>query len=330
MRDTQKITQRLLEGLIEERECLAQRRRRMEDAQRKLADLEKQLRAGDSELPAVIDGLLAGLGESVEQLRASVVEGPARRLHQRTQALEELSGELSRMLSLAWLGELSASVAHEIRNPLCGILLSAEVLQTKMDPDDSRNGLLANLRREAEKMEKVVNNLLHFARSYNPRLELCNLEDAVQNTVESVHWNLEKKRMQVRIRALPGCEAEVGPDLVQQVFRNILLNSVDASPEGSTLDVELWLDRELDCVAVAFRDPGEGIPPEIQGKIFAPFFTSKHNGLGLGLAVSKRIMDAHDGRIEVESEPGKGTTFTVLFPRRSAQRQEKVAACAAG
>ena len=144
------------------------------------------------------------------------------------------------LLDLATLGELSASVAHEIRNPLCGILLSLEVLQTKMDPDDSRNILLNNLHREALKMERVVNNLLHFARHYQPRPVVCELGDVVLKTIDSIKAHLQKRQIEVRVRrSAIRCEAEVDPDLVQQVFRNILLNSVDACPKGSRLDVDL-------------------------------------------------------------------------------------------
>lgn len=127
-------------------------------------------------------------------------------------------------------------------------------------------------------------------------------------------------------RRAAGCHAEVDPDLLQQVFSNILLNSVDACAAGSRVDVDLDCTPEPAHVAVAFRDTGEGIRAELLGRIFDPFFTSKPNGIGLGLSVSKKIVEAHRGRIEVASELGKGATFTVILPRQASGEQARAAA----
>jgi signal transduction histidine kinase len=269
---------------------------------------------------------LACLREAIEQARALCVNQWARQIEGWAQDLEGLSTKLGSLLDLATLGELSASVAHEIRNPLCGILLSLEVLQTRMDPEDSRNILLNNLHREALKMERVVNNLLHFARHYQPRPIICELGDVVLKTIDSIKTHLAKRQIEVRVRrSAIRCEAEVDPDLVQQVFRNILLNSVDACPKGGRLEVNLGL-AEGEAVAVAFTDQGEGIQKDKLARIFDPFFTSKTSGVGLGLSVSKKIVDAHHGRIDVESEPGRGSRFTVVLPSKAECQLEKAAA----
>jgi signal transduction histidine kinase len=269
---------------------------------------------------------LACLREAIEQARALCVNQWARQIEGWAQDLEGLSTKLGSLLDLATLGELSASVAHEIRNPLCGILLSLEVLQTRMDPEDSRNILLNNLHREALKMERVVNNLLHFARHYQPRPIICELGDVVLKTIDSIKTHLAKRQIEVRVRrSAIRCEAEVDPDLVQQVFRNILLNSVDACPKGGRLEVDLGL-AEGEAVAVAFTDQGEGIQKDKLARIFDPFFTSKTSGVGLGLSVSKKIVDAHHGRIDVESEPGRGSRFTVVLPSKAECQLEKAAA----
>jgi two-component system NtrC family sensor kinase len=196
-----------------------------------------------------------------------------------------------------------------------------------MDPDDSRMILLANLQREAEKMEKIVNNLLHFTRRYKARLARCDLADVVRKSVESVGHRLRKKQMNVDIH-LSGAasEAHADADLLQQVFGNILANAIDASPAGSCIHVELAVGAAPETVAVTVRDPGEGIPAELIDRVFDPFYTSKVNGVGLGLSVTRKIIDAHGGRIEVASQPGKGTAFKVLLPREPQPQPAEVAA----
>ena len=290
-----------------------------------LEALEAQ--SGCSERPSRDrDDSLACLRLAIEEIQTRCIDDWSRQLEAWTGALERLASQTGSLQDLATLGQLSASVAHEIRNPLCGILLSVEVLQTKMDPQDSRNILLINLHREAEKMEKVVNNLLHFARHYQPRLAVCELGEVVLKTIDSIKSHLQKRQIEVRVRrSAIRCEAEVDAELVQQVFRNILLNSVDACPKGSQLDVDLAL-VEGDAVAVAFTDCGEGIASDKLDRIFDPFFTSKANGVGLGLSVSKKIVEAHRGRIEVQSEPGRGSRFTVVLPSKATAPLETVAA----
>ena len=316
---------RLVESVRKERRALDERRRLVALASAHLETLAGHLPEG-----ALASGegqeALACLRLAIDEIRNQCVEDWSRQLEVWMATLEALAREFDTQHDLATLGELSASVAHEIRNPLCGILLSVEVLQTKMDAQDSRNILLTNLHREAEKMEKVVNNLLHFARHYQPRPVVCELGDVVLKTIDSIKSHLQKRQIEVKVRrSAIRCEAEVDPDLVQQVFRNILLNSVDACPKGSRLDVDLAL-VDGDSVAVAFTDCGEGIAKDKLSRIFDPFFTSKANGVGLGLSVSKKIVDAHRGRIEVESELGRGSRFTVVLPSKATGQLEKVAA----
>lgn len=321
MERTEETARNLLESIRNEQEALAEKRELLESA----FDALDRLREHCPDGPA--RQALHELENTVKSLRGELVEGWSGRLRRWALSLEELAGKVDGVMDLATLGELSASVAHEIRNPLCGMLLSVEVLQTKMDADDSRSVLLQNLHREAEKMEKVVNNLLHFARHYEPRPSASDMEEVVKRTVESVRSHLKKHEVEVGIRCSAlHCRAEIDSDLVQQVFRNILLNAVDAVPRGSRVDVDLLLEGEGERVAVTFTDRGEGIPPESLDRIFDPFFTSKSNGVGLGLSVSKKIVEAHDGRIEVESELGEGTRFSVVFPRRADREGEKVAA----
>jgi len=322
MRDLKGMAEGLLDELAEQSGRILETERKVQATRATLHELRDRL--GEDGAGAA---LVQRLEEQTAELENECVAGWHRRIGAWTERLKELDNQLEGVDDLAALGELSASVAHEIRNPLCGILLSSEVLQTKMDAGDSRTAVLQNLHREAEKMEKVVNNLLHFAHSYEPRPTRCDLEEVVRDTLNAVRTHLDKKQITVSVRRPEeGCEAVVDPDLMHQVFRNLLLNSVDACPPGSELAVELRLSQDGRRAVAAFSDPGEGIEPELLDRVFDPFYTSKHNGVGLGLSVTKKIVDAHHGRIEVASSPGQGTTFTVTVPAEAAQSAEKVAA----
>lgn len=327
MQDVQEVALGMLREVSEERARIVRAEKSLGRAEDAVTRLEAELAEAAGDRRNGVQTVLAELRGSINHLREGFVCSWKTTVERWERTLTDLGEHLERTDNLAKLGELSASVAHEIRNPLCGMILSVEVLRTKMDPEDSRMTLLKNLHREAEKMEKVVHNLLHFARRYQPRPVTCEIDNLVRKTADSISAHLRKKEIEVRIvRSSVWTEAEADPDLMQQVFRNILLNAVEASPPGSPIDVEVSVDRQKGQVGVVFTDRGEGIESERLERIFDPFFTSKHNGVGLGLSVTKKIVEAHEGRIEVRSEPGRGTTFAVLFPARSAQQAEKVAA----
>lgn len=321
MQRTEQCVRRLLDELAAARRATLRRDQVLDEALRRAEGLAE---LADSR-PA--RGAARSLLADLRGLRAELSEAAADRLRACTDRADELREAIARHADLSRLGELSASVAHEIRNPLCGILLSVEVLQTKMDPDDSRGVLLENLHREAQKMEKVVNNLLHFARHYKPRPAPCRMEELVRRSIESVSSHLRKRKVEVSVSPCGAdCEAEVDPQLVQQVFGNILLNSIDASPAGAAVEVEVGRADEPGSVAVSFRDYGEGIDEDLIERLFEPYVTSKPNGVGLGLSVSKKIVEAHGGCIEVTSRPGEGATFTVVLPRRAGEEPAMVAA----
>ncbi len=315
MRKAESYLEQLTEELGAEQSRLVQRLDRIDDITGRLDDLTDGIRSRTT--AGVNDALDAAavLRGSVERARGEFVEQWGERVDRWVDISRELRQATGCENSLAELGELSASVAHEIRNPLCGMLLSLEVLQTKMDPDDSRTVLLRNVRREAERMESVVENLLQFARPYKPRPNRCPLDDLVERSVESVKCHLADAQMEVVIRCqTPDSRAEVDPLLVQQVFANILLNAIGASPKGSRLHVTIGAPGAPGHLTVAFRDEGTGIDDDHLERIFEPFYTSKRSGTGLGLSVCRKIVDAHHGRIDVDSTVGEGTTFAVSFP----------------
>ncbi len=238
----------------------------------------------------------AGLLEELEEGRRSIL------------SLLESSGEVVKM------GELSAAVAHEIRNNLCALVFALEVLESYVETDGSMRKVVDNIRLEAEKMEKVVKNLLNFSRNYEPRKSPWNLRDVVEGSIRAVRSHIAKKGVRVEVEC-PGSApvALVDRGLLEHVFTNLIINAVDASePEGV---VRLRLSEEGDRVRVDVEDHGCGIPPDAVGRVFEPFFTGKEKGVGLGLAVSKKIVDAHGGEMTVKSKQGEGTVFSVLLPK---------------
>ncbi len=237
------------------------------------------------------------------------------------QSYEQLSlaqQELVKRERLAALGELSAVVAHEVRNPLGAILNSVSALRRMVPEAKDPRALLDIVEEESERLERMVSDLLDFARPNPPTLRELPLELLVMGAVEST-LRCEADARQVRIR----CELSGGPQMVKvdaQMFRqamvNLLTNAVQASPEGGTVVIKARHDtlRGRPCVAVEVCDEGPGVPQALVEKIFQPFFTTRAAGTGLGLAVVKGIAEAHRGEVLVQSAPGRGTTFRLLLP----------------
>jgi len=313
---TQELTRRLADGVAAEQASLDEDRRRLDDALAALDQLYEAVRHLKGFHANGTPDALARLRRRIETLRGLNADDRARRIRDLAETSTHLQHEVSRTARLATLGELAASVAHEIRNPLCGMALSVEVLLTKMDPGDSRRRLLANVQREVEKMKKVVENLLHFARDYRPRPAEGHLEEAVAATLESVRRHLQKHGITPRLHAPEQpCRAAFDAELMQNVFRNIVLNALDAAEPGTPLDITFAHDPG-ETVSVSFADAGPGMDAETAARVFEPFFTTKAKGIGLGLAVSRKIVEAHGGRIALDTAPGRGATFTVTLPCR--------------
>jgi signal transduction histidine kinase len=230
--------------------------------------------------------------------------------------LQQAQEKLLHQERLAALGELAAVVAHEVRNPLGVIFNSLGSLRRLLRPEGDARTLLDIVGEEAERLNRIVGDLLDFARPAPPDLRPERLdrlvEEAVaaalaqQPTAVEVAWALDPALPPV---VLDGRQA-------RQALLNVAANAVQAMPRGGRLTVRTRLDGESALVEV--EDTGAGIPDDVRVRIFEPFFTTKATGSGLGLAVVKRIMDGHGGAIGVASRPGLGTTFTLRFPLRGA------------
>ncbi|MBI5503396.1 MAG: HAMP domain-containing protein [Deltaproteobacteria bacterium] len=244
----------------------------------------------------------------------------------KTTELSKTQRQVVLMERMASLGKLAATVAHEINNPLAGILNYAKLVErtlresTAVHPEEEAEelGRYINLiQKETARCGNTVRNLLLFTRQSGAEFILVPLNPIIERSLMIVRHHLEMAGIDLETGFLEGDDAIVcDGDQVQQALVAILMNAIEAMTEGGALTVKA--ERVDDCVQVSVRDTGVGIPPEVVPHIFEPFFSTKEdqNGVGLGLSVAYGIMQRHGGRIEVDSEVGRGTTFTLVLPRR--------------
>lgn len=238
------------------------------------------------------------------------------------QLLEE---QLRRADRLRSLGELSAAIAHEVRNPLQGISLTLSNLKSHLAPGGER--YVDVMFQEMERLDSIVGSILSFARPAPPQPQWVSLHELCARACELASERAAQARVQLCVEESEAeITCEVDDRQILQVVLNVLMNAIDVSPPGETVRLRLVvpetpLVRQGPTAAVAvcrieIRDRGPGIPAELRQKLFDPFFTTKAEGTGLGLAVSQKIVEEHHGVIHVDSEAGGGTRFVIELPRR--------------
>ncbi len=229
----------------------------------------------------------------------------------RTRSLEEAQEKLVRQEKLAVLGQLSGSIAHELRTPLGAIKNAVYLLNMILENSDANaREVLGILERQIKTSEGIINNLLDFARTRQPARQPVDVNQAVEQALSHVDVP-DGVTVQHNLADLPPIAAD--PGQLGQILGNLLLNAVQAMPDGGALTLRTYLPQP-DWVAISVADTGVGIPPENLDKLFEPLFTTKAKGIGLGLALVKMLVEGHGGAIRVESVVGQGTTFTVELP----------------
>lgn len=266
----------------------------------------------------VVGGVTGFLSQK-ERSRRDQLENTARgldhsyrQLRQQSEVIIGIEEQLRRAERLSALGELSAMLAHEIRNPLASIKGTAEILRDDPALGEHNLEFLDILVKESERLNRVVEDFLRMARPGPPRITQCDLVQELRNMVALLSAEGKTRQVTITLRpeAIPPVEAD--SERLRQAFMNLILNAIQASPSGGEVVVGVTLSGEN--VAITCSDRGGGIDPAIKGKIFEPFFTTKGMGTGLGLPITKTIIEGHGGSIRVTSEPGRGATFTVLLP----------------
>lgn len=229
--------------------------------------------------------------------------------------LEVAESSLRTKERLASLGELSAGIAHEIRNPLGIISSSAQLLEGEIASMDARQ-LLDIIQEESARLNGLITDFLIFGRQLEPQRQNCDLATLVMRNLEHLRGTADLKGIGLRFeRRCKECEAFVDTDMMQQVLLNLLLNALDATPAQG--EVVVTVQRSNDHLELSVQDNGCGIQPADQEKVFDPFFTTKSHGTGLGLANAYKIVENHDGTLTVQSAPGVGSTFKVSLPVRN-------------
>jgi two-component system sensor histidine kinase AtoS len=215
---------------------------------------------------------------------------------------------------LAALGQLAAGIAHEIRNPLTSINILIHSLRERLPSENSQQEDLKVIEEEIHRMDEIVDQFLRFAKPASPFLEKTDVLSIVEETLQLLRPQVEKQRIVVEkeFQALPMIQMD--PEQMKQAMLNLLLNAIQAMPEGGQLTLKGQNSKEGQWIHLSIEDSGMGISPEDIDKLFDPFFSTKEGGIGLGLSITHRIIDQHHGKIEVESIPERGTIFTVWLP----------------
>jgi signal transduction histidine kinase len=229
--------------------------------------------------------------------------------------LRRAERELVEAAKFAFVGELAAGVAHEVRTPLGVLRSSAQLLERSLEAkDDEARELLHLVREEVDRIERVVSGLLELARPRELRPEPAPVGQIVFRAADFVEAQAREKGISIRRHAVePDPEALCDPELVYQVALNLLVNAVQILPHGGRVDIGLLPPRDA-YAGFEVRDDGPGMTEEIRARIFEPFFTSRDGGAGLGLTFVQRVVQEHRGRISVDSTPGRGTVFTIELP----------------
>jgi len=242
--------------------------------------------------------------------------------------LKESQAQLIQAEKLTSLGQLAASIAHEVNNPLSGVLVYTQLIAKKIRdndlPKDVAMGYLSKMEAELTRSTKLIRSLLDFARQSPPAFRQVNVNEVINRALDLAAHSAELQHVQIVKEldpSLPNLMADF--DQLQQVCTNLILNAIQAMPQGGKLTLRSSVNNEQ--IKIEVQDTGCGISPENMRKLFTPFFTTKREvkGVGLGLAIAYGIIQRHHGRIEVQSKEGEGTTFTIYLPLHPEELAEK-------
>ncbi len=227
--------------------------------------------------------------------------------------IRELEVELRRNERLASLGRLAAGIAHEIRNPLSSIKGFAAILGNKVNEDEKAKEIALVMQREVERLNRVVSGLLEFARPPILKKKRVSLSDIVNHSISLVEDEARTRGVEIRFKEeSKEIVVEVDPDHFAQILLNLFLNALQSMENGGILKIRVH--EHAGKVGVLVADTGPGIPPDQLSRIFDPYFTTKSTGVGLGLAIVHKLVEAHGGSIRVFSSPGSGTRFLIRIP----------------
>jgi signal transduction histidine kinase len=281
----------------------------------------RELMRTRSELRKLNEDLDRKVTERTAHLNAEIVERKRveQELKQKSEELQEMTQQLWQTAKMASVGELAASIAHELNNPLATVTLRTESLLTRMTEDDPSYKSLKIAEQELERMGNLIANILQFSRRTTRQISTLDVCEEIDKTMELIHYHVRKHSIKIA-KEYSSDTPKIHADRQQlrQLFLNLFTNASDAMPGGGTLTVRVMAFHERKRVVVEIADTGSGIPPDILSRVTEPFFTTKPQGkgTGLGLAICRRIVREHNGEIDIESDgiPGRGTTVRISLP----------------
>jgi signal transduction histidine kinase len=275
---------------------------------RRLVAATRRVGGGDLSARVAVEGRdeMAELAGAFNEMTAELAEASARveELHRR---------EIERAQQLATVGELASGVAHEIKNPLVGISNGLDLVMRRVGNDPTLSPIADEMTHQLQRIEAAVRDLLAYARPSEPQRSPTDVNRVVERVATLVAPAAEHRGVRVLTDLGPAVPAvPADEELIRQALVNLLMNAVQASP--SEAEVGVRTAAGPDGVEIEVWDRGRGITPWDMDRIFKPFYTTRHSGTGLGLSITREIVNRHGGRLEVESQVGKGSTFRIVLP----------------
>ncbi|HWQ26877.1 MAG TPA: ATP-binding protein [Chlorobaculum sp.] len=251
------------------------------------------------------------------QKSTKVLEASYEKLRRQSERIIAIEEQLRRSERLSTMGEFAAVLAHEIRNPLGSIRGTAEILKDDYKPGDPKHEFIEIQIRETERLNRVVEEFLHMVRPQPSDMQPCTVQEELETIVTLLSNDARKRQVELVLEPQPRpVIIRADGEKLRQAFLNIVLNALQATPPDGRVVISASVNDKGAC-EITFRDTGPGIDSDHLNRIFEPFFTTKQDGTGLGLAISKKIVESHNGLLQVESSPGKGTTVRISLPMQN-------------
>jgi signal transduction histidine kinase len=279
-------------------------------------EMEKYLEIVMYNIVGSVTGLLAQRERerSLElQRTAEGLEESYNKLQAQSERIIAIEEQLRRSEKLSTLGEMAAVLAHEIRNPLGSIRGTAEILRDDYRPGDPKHEFIGIQIKETERLNHVVEDFLRMARQQPVELNDCSIREELETIVTLVAKDAQDRGISLRLKSNEKQAIIRGDgEKLRQAFLNIVINALQATPSGGS--VSILLNRAGSGFEISFHDNGSGIAQDNLQRIFEPFYTTKQDGTGLGMAVTRKIIEGHGGTLDIESEVGQGTTVSIRLP----------------
>ncbi len=267
-------------------------------------------------------GLTAGVLTDKQRKQQQALEMTTNQLRQAHHDLQENFESLKRADRLSALGQLSAGLAHEIRNPLAGIEGAITVLQRRSSSEERRLEFLEIIHKESSRLNRMLNRFLNFARPAKPDLNMIEIDDLLESVINLARHADGNGRLELKKEIRPSASTvKCDPEQMKQVLLNLVMNAIQAMPHGGT--VMLAARQDEDKVIIDVEDQGTGIMKGDVERIFDPFFTTKSTGTGLGLSVAHQIVTQHGGSLTIPRNSPAGSTFRVSLPAGSTYRHDQ-------